>query len=451
MRDQFKVVRETVGAAKEVAGLTADSSHHEIAEDWINSQEAPGVVGAEDKLFRFDVNSGLWGALPLERVEVELGRRYTGLKSCRRKSDYTQIARHIHNIVLAPTFFEAAPLGLATPAGFYTVRDGELTCVPLTHELRQRFGVPIIPADGPSVVFDTFLDMAFDNEDHEITLEQQRLAQECVGAVVMGLLYQYEKVVLLLGGGGSGKSTFLRLIESLIPREFVCAVSPFKWEDDYGIAGMANKRLNLVGELPGDKPIPTVFKQVTGRDRITGRLPYGKPFDFRPVLSHVFNSNHFIATRDHSSGFWRRWLVLAFDNLVPAADQDKNLDRQIIEHELPAVLHWALQGAARVLERDGFTESKRSESSINRWRTATDAVAEFLGDEEYITDTRDAETGAPRFVERTALYDAFKEWARDAGRKVVGRAQFYDRAQQMGFRVKKIHGVRYVEGLEIRR
>lgn len=434
-----------IAAAK--PALDADATHHEIAAHWLAScgQGAPQPVGCEGHIWQFDDNDGLWRRLPLERVEVELGRAYSHIKLCRRKSDYAQIARHAYSIANDPGFFDQAPAGFASPAGFHHLSGDAIVCEPLKPHMRQRFAVDVAPRDIASPVWDEFLDVTFASQDIDAALAQLSLAQEVFGAAVAGLLHPFERAVFLIGPGGTGKSTFLRILEAIVPREFICAVSPFKWDDEYHVAAMAGKRLNLVGELPGDKPIPAhAFKLVTGRDRMTGRLPYGRPFDFRPTAGHVLNSNHFIATRDHDSGFWRRWVVLGFDNPVPESERDNDLDRRVIERELPAVLHWALEGAARVVRNRGFTDSPRGRDLVERWRRATDAVAEFLQDDDAIELNSEAD------VSRVDLYSSFRDWAKENGRKVMGRSQFFSRVEHLGYRAKKVRGLRMFEGIRIK-
>lgn len=423
------------------------ASHHVIAAHWLTTRSANAAarpVGAEDKIWEWCGRTGLWHPRPLESLEVEIGRAYQ-LKLCRRRTDYAAIARHIYNMTADPRFFDEAPVGLATPAGFYRVDGSAIVCEQLTPEHRQRFAVDIVPDVGAqSPWFNDYLDATFWNAEVEIMREQQTLLQEIIGAIVVGILPGFEKVVLLKGKGGSGKSTLLRIISSLIPAQFVTAVSPFRWSDDYQVAKLAGKRLNLVGELPGDKFIPAdSFKTITGRDMVTGRHPYGRPFDFTPNTAHLFNSNHYINTRDHSSAFWRRWLVLLFENAVPLEDQDRHLDRRIIGDELPAVLGWALEGAARVLQRGGFSASRKSDEGIEGWRLKTDAVAEFIRDPEAVVLVPAAST------ERPAVYAAFRDWCTANERKPMGKPVFYDRLEGLGVRLKRVDGYDYVEGLRL--
>ena len=78
---------------------------------------------------------------------------------------------------------------------------------------------------------------------------------------------------------------------------------------------MAGSRLKVVGELPDSKVIPAAaFKTVTGGDLLTERHPNHRPISFKNEAVHLFMSNHFINTTDHSEAFFTRWLLVEFPN-----------------------------------------------------------------------------------------------------------------------------------------
>ncbi|MEW8228124.1 MAG: primase-like DNA-binding domain-containing protein, partial [Candidatus Thiodiazotropha endolucinida] len=123
--------------------------------------------------------------------------------------------------------------------------------------------------------------------------------------------------------------------------------------------------------------------------------------------------------------------------------REKDLDRSIIQHELPAIVHWALEGAARVVAQDGFSRSQRSDQLIDEWRQKSDAVAEFIHDTEAVTIDTTHDTP------RTEVYESFKQWCRDVQRRTMSKAVFYSRLEGLGFRLKRKHGYDYVEGLRL--
>ncbi|MEW8646351.1 MAG: phage/plasmid primase, P4 family [Candidatus Thiodiazotropha endolucinida] len=441
MLDKYAMFKALAGT--EAPPIAEDATHYDLASHYINSLGKPKPVADENHIWLPDTSTGLWKCRTLASLQAEIGSNYT-VKYCKRLSDYRAVAQLTYDLCYDPHFFIAAPIGLAVDGEFYQVKDQQIDCVPLTPELRQRFAVNVRPEEDNPTLFLAFLESTFAHVNRDVQDQQIKLLQEVVGAVLCGIAYKFEVVVLLIGPGGAGKSTLLRIIEALIPREYVCAISPFAWGNEYYRASLAGKRMNLVGELPGDKQIPAdQFKQVTGRDRVTGRYPHGRPFDFQPTAAHLFNSNHFPNTRDQSSGFWRRWLCLGFDNPVKEDQREKDLDRSIIQHELPVIVHWALEGAARVVAQDGFSKSQRSDQLIDEWRQKSDAVAEFIHDTEAVTIDLTHDTP------RTEVYESFKQWCRDVQRRPMSKAVFYARLEGLGFRLKRKHGYDYVEGLRL--
>jgi putative DNA primase/helicase len=351
-----------------------EPTHFDIATDWIGNRGELPPVADEGQLWAYSKATGLWEAVAPETIHPEIGKRYRS-KNCRKYADYKAVAALVSDITAAPGFFQAAPVGCMTPTGFFDVSGSRVRQREPSPDLRQRFATEVTPTDTDTSRFDQFLDQTFRHDDLDTSIAQQRLLQEIVGATLVGVLYRYEKAVLLHGKAQAGKSTILRLIEALFPKQFVGSVSPFTWGDDYHAAALAGLRVNLVGELPAEKEMPSAaFKLITGRDVVQGRHPFGRVFNFRPTCGHIFSGNDFITTRDQHPAFWRRWLCLDFRNAVPEAERDEALDEKIIREELPGVAWWALEGARRLVEQGRFTDSPAHHAVIERWRQSADSV-----------------------------------------------------------------------------
>lgn len=415
-----------------------NSTHHDLSEHWIRKQGEPPPVGVEGKIWRY--RDDLWRSSKLERIETEIGCMYQ-TKTCKRKGDYKGIAKHIHDIVDDSYFFDTAPGGLMTPGGFFTVQDKKVQHLEPDPNLRQRFCVTATPTPRRAKRWEEYLDQTFAHDSWEVAHKQKKLLQEIIGVALTGDLYKFQKAVLLYGLSKAGKSTLLRIIEELFPGEFVAAVSPFEWDQPYSRAALAGKRINLVGELPHDKLIPSAqFKQIIGRDRISARNPYGIVFDFIPKAGHFFNSNHFLATSDHHEAFWTRWFCLGFFNVVPPEDRDESLDEHIVQNELPAILHWALDGASRALS-EGFSTGPMHDELMRKWRIDADAVAQFFGDEDAVVQDEHWDT------KRGDVYQAFRAWCKNNERRGMGKKTFFDRTEAIGYTIFKrgdwfVHGVR---------
>lgn len=402
------------------------ATHHDYAKEFVDAlaKESGGVapVGVEGQIY-LPNPSAVWKGRAAGEYEADTARLFSGRDRACTRGDYLSIANHVYALVRDERFFDDAPMGLACPAGFYRIGlGGEITLAKFTAEHRQRFVVGISPQAGPTPRFDKFLKDTFATARDGEAVDQIELVQEIMGAVLFGLMAQYEKAVLFKGEGRAGKGTLLKVIEHLVPAEWRAASSPFRWDSEYYLAALAGKRLNVVGELPDDVHIPAAhFKTVTGRDLLTGRHPTGRPFTFRNEAAHIFNSNHFINTRDRSEAFYSRWIIVEFPNSrLGGGEQgtDTTLAASIIELELPAILHWAAEGARRLTLRGAFQATRAHDRLLGQWRQATDSLMAFLTDEEW------CELGPQHRTKRADLYSTYKSWCGVAERMPLSKGRW---------------------------
>ena len=424
----------TKARKKHVAEVDHMATHAGYAGKLIEElEEKTGVrpVGVEGMIYTYGESKAIWKGTITQDFAVQVAKMFDGQENCSRRADYLAIAQHAYSILAEgkEEFFLNAPVGLACTGRFYKVsRDGEIEREELDHTHRQRVLSPVRPVRGEMPMFEKFLAETFKGDEDT---EQVDLLQEIFGAVMLGLLARYEKVVLLKGYGRSGKSTIMKLIEAMLPSEFRSAVSPFRWDSEYYLANLAGKRLNVVGELPDDEPIPASdFKAVVGRDTLTGRHPSHRPFTFRNEAAHIFNSNHFVYTKDHSEAFYSRWLMLEFRNSLIGRETEQivNLAERIVENELPAICAWALQGAKRLEDRGHFPTTKAQLRLMSQWRHRTSTLIEFLLDRD-VCRLGDAKTYTVRRIE---FYQAYVQWCKDSNRRPLGKMRLYDELDGQG-------------------
>lgn len=402
--------------------------------------EKSGVkpVAVEGMIYVYSESKGVWRGTLTPDFAVDVAKLFDGQENCNRRSDYLAIAQQAYSMLAEgnETFFQDAPVGLACKGRFYKVGgNGKIEREELDHTHRQRVLAPVQPQVGEMPMFERFLADTFKGDHND---EQRSLLQEVIGSILLGLMARYEKVLLIKGPGRSGKGTIMKIIQSMLPRDVISAVSPFNWDGEYYMANLSGKRLNVVGELPDDEPIPAAaFKSVTGRDMLTGRHPTHRPFNFRNEAAHVFNSNHFVYTKDHSDTFYNRWLLMEFRNtLVGREDeQDVDLAQRIISEELPAIMAWALQGAKRLQDRGFFPTTSIQIKLMMQWRHRTSTLLEFLLDKEVCRLGK-----GPQFkVRRSEFYRAYSEWCKDSNRRPMGKIKLYDELGGYGVQQIGVH------------
>ncbi|TDP74074.1 DNA primase family protein [Roseateles toxinivorans] len=431
-------------------GATAPTHHgyaKAIIKDLTVGQWAP--VGHEGSLYVVNPVSNIWVRKEQGALEQSVAEAHDGNDNCKRRADYAAIALHSVSIVGSERFFADAPVGLACDGSFYRMVGDKPVIEPLTPAHRQRVSLPFTPAQQPTPLFDVFLHETFKSATEGEEAQQIALVQEIAGAVMLGVSHRYQKAALFYDPfGRAGKGTLESILRSLVPPEFVTAVSPFNWHREYHLVSLAGVRLNVVGELPDNEPIPAaIFKSVLGGDLVTGRNPTHRPISFKNEAAHIFTSNHLINSRDQSEAFFARWLVVEFPNsrLRSGLPLDPNLANRIIENELPGIAQWALDGAARLLRNGAFSASAVHERLMLKWRRSNSSL------EEFIVEGCELDPGFQ--MRRSELYAEYKNWCGEAGRKPFAKSRVKELLEHnvgLGITLASLDGYEIFRGLRLK-
>ncbi|MEZ5495360.1 MAG: hypothetical protein R3F25_00775 [Gammaproteobacteria bacterium] len=108
--------------------------------------------------------------------------------------------------------------------------------------------------------------------------------------------------------------------------------------------------LTTVQKLSGNKIQSTNFFKIYGYgEPLEARLPYKKtPLSF-PDTKLIFNVNNLPTTSDMTDGFFRRFLIIPFNEFIQPEERDSRLAQKIINKELSGVLNWVIGGLNRLL------------------------------------------------------------------------------------------------------
>jgi putative DNA primase/helicase len=261
--------------------------------------------------------------------------------------------------------------------------------------------------------WDRFIEQTFPED-------AQRLAYE-IPAWLMLPDTSIQKAVLLLGEGANGKSTYLNAVMEYIGRRSLANLSLQKIEGDrFAASRLVGKLANICPDLPSDHLSSTsVFKALTGGDPVQGEYKYRESFEFMPYARLVFSANHAPRSGDASHAFYRRWLVVPFDNTFEPSEQRprSELDASLADpRELSGVLNKSLTALASLRAR-GFTEAESTRQAHEEFRKATDPLDVWL-DNNTITHP-DA------MVARDELMRRYAEVCEAAGRPTFSRKAFY--------------------------
>ena len=210
-------------------------------------------------------------------------------------------------------------------------------------------------------------------------------------AEYMGYIFttglKLEKAAILYGSGANGKSVFFEVVNALIGPDNICSYSlqNLTKYDSYQRAELSNKLLNYASEING-KLEASIFKQLVSGEPVEARQIYGRPFVMREYGKLMFNCNELPKEVENTNAFFRRFLIIPFDQTKPEKEQDPELAAKIIRDELSGVFNWMLEGLRRLLQQRKFTRSAMIREQVEDFRRESDSVAMFLDEGGYKPD-----------------------------------------------------------------
>ncbi len=230
-------------------------------------------------------------------------------------------------------------------------------------------------------IFQEFLDRVLPDK------KRQMILAEYLGFVFIkhgSNAIKEEKALILYGTGANGKSVFFEVVNALLGAENVSSYSLQSLTNDNGYyrAKLANKLVNYASEINTNLEA-SIFKQLVSGEPVEARLPYGEPFMLTHYAKLIFNSNELPKDVEHTTAYFRRFLIIPFDVTIPEDEQDKQLHTKIIDSELSGVFNWVLDGLSRLLSQKRFTHCEAVKDAIELYKNQSDSAKMFLQEYDY--------------------------------------------------------------------
>ena len=289
----------------------------------------------------------------------------------------------------------------------------------------------------------------------------------------------WQKYLELIGAGGTGKSTFIKLAIALVGQENVHTTSLKKLEKSrFETACLEGKRLLVITDSERFMGDVSTLKAITGCDTV----PYEKKFkqskgDFLPKSMVIVAANEVIQSGDYTSGLARRRVSIPMKTRINAVNQ-RNLiscGRGEIRGEfaefIPGLLNW-------VLEMDENEANEIMKQYIQRVPSLAEMKAQTLVETNPIADwldyniiyeegcrtnigvaQRDKDPGSDNWYLNTEkwLYPNYTEYCHNTGSRPIGLRRFVNLLSdvclnQLGCQVEKgrDRSGSYFLGLKIR-
>jgi len=190
-----------------------------------------------------------------------------------------------------------------------------------------------------------------------------------------------QKAIVFVGEGANGKSTFLNVLVTFLGRENCVAVTLQSLSKNrFDKAQLFGKMANIHPDLPATLIADTsVIKALTGGDSISAEKKFQDGFTFVNKAKQIFSANQLPVIDDESLAIWRRIILVTFPNRFLGDNVDKEILKKLTTpKELSGLLNIALEGLARIQEKEDFTYIPSVEATREKYVAMSDPIRNFI-------------------------------------------------------------------------
>ena len=255
----------------------------------------------------------------------------------------------------------------------------------LTYKLKYDFD-----ADAKSPIWDNFLNEMLQNKDHQLLLHQY------VGYSFTQNL-KLEKILMLLGIGGNGKSVVQEVITELLGKENTSNVSigPLTQDKNERLL-IEHKLLNYCSENDRKFNLSN-FRTLVSGEPIAVEAKYVNTRMMTRYAKLMLNINSKPKIIEEKESYNRRVMILEFNKKPKVVDPELHL--KIIETELAGIFNRVI-AALKILLRDKSFIRIPGVSEFTYSETNEDSLQDFI----------DENSSNPNPVKATELYNSYESY-----------------------------------------
>lgn len=219
----------------------------------------------------------------------------------------------------------------------------------------------------------------------------------------------FEKFFIFQGGGGTGKSTFMNLVQKMVGDDANTShVSLSDFDKDYYLSTTISKLLNVDDDAADGKTLENTgrFKSIISGNKISVRQIYQPVLTFRPYCTLMFSCNKLPRIMDKTAGLYRRIVLVELNNQVKNPDMLFML--RLTETDMEYFLYKAVDGIKTALEEGHFRISYSEQELLRKFKCRQSALNEWIYEHDYV---------AKDFHKARCLqmYNRFASWQQDNG------------------------------------
>jgi P4 family phage/plasmid primase-like protien len=203
-----------------------------------------------------------------------------------------------------------------------------------------------------------------------------------IGSFLETDAYGHQKILILYGKGGSGKTVTLRAFSKFFGLENISAKSFQQLtEDRFAIADLFGALANIIEELPQN-----AIKYLQKLNSLTGGLVDGQrkgrdPFTFYQNAKICAACNDLPEVNEDTQtilAFMSRLIIIVFDTQIRGTGKEIQNYDDVILSQKPGILNWVLDGYKKyVLDGKKITNSKSTDETYEYYIANSDFLQYF--------------------------------------------------------------------------
>lgn len=245
----------------------------------------------------------------------------------------------------------------------------------------------------------------------------------------------HEKIFVLTGSGGNGKSRYLSIITDLFGPENTSHLKPRALLDKFQAIHLHHSIINIAGEIRSDlRDVEEAMKGIASGEPISACYKGEQFVTFTPRTKLVYAVNDQISSGDTSNGLARRLVIVDFKmSFVDIPDPNDPYQRKKNIHILDqlhqelitgGIFNWCYEGYKLLKTVGYFTETDDQEELISDFRRASNPVLLFWEDK-ILPDL-------PAELHNKQLYEDYRSWCDENGHKAMPSNVFSRQFRSVG-------------------